>query len=141
MMKPNLIRIMFSLMILIPTQTLAQIMFLAPEFYETGNGPRSACMKDLDGNSTLDLVVANQASNNFSVLLNNGDGTFGCATNYNTGNVPHMACISDFDSDGDNDLAVVNRDSDDIHVYMNSRWYGQTAGNRKCLRGGRLKPE
>ena len=32
-----------------------------------------------------------------SVLLGNGDGTFGAATTYNTGNTPFSIALGDFD--------------------------------------------
>ena len=40
---------------------------------------------DLDGDLDLDLAVANYYSNNVSVLLNNGDGTFAARVTYGVG--------------------------------------------------------
>ena len=49
----------------------------------------------------LDLAVANGASNNVSILLGNGDGTFGTpATNFAVGEGPASVAVGDFNGDG-----------------------------------------
>jgi hypothetical protein len=68
---------------------------------------------DLRGNGILDLVVAqtlNGASTNHlvSVLLGNGDGTFGAPVSYRVGAAPVAALVGDFDRDGGLAVAVVN---------------------------------
>ena len=40
---------------------------------------------DFNGDGKADLAVANHGSNNVSVLLGNGDGTFQAAVNYGGG--------------------------------------------------------
>ena len=40
---------------------------------------------DFNGDGKADLAVANCLSNNVSVLLGNGDGTFQAAVNYGAG--------------------------------------------------------
>jgi hypothetical protein len=42
---------------------------------------------DFNGDGHLDLAVANQLTNNVSVLLGNGDGTFQPAVNYPAGSL------------------------------------------------------
>jgi hypothetical protein len=42
-------------------------------------------MGDFNGDGHLDLAVANQGSNNVSLLLGNGDGTFQAAQNFPAG--------------------------------------------------------
>ena len=54
----------------------------------------------------MDLAVANDWSNNVSVFLNNGDGTFSAKTDYTAGDHPISVFSSDLDGDGDMDLAV-----------------------------------
>ena len=46
--------------------------------YAAGNRPGSVFGADVDGDGDYDLAVANYESDNVSVLLNKGDGTFGC---------------------------------------------------------------
>ena len=43
----------------------------------TGNSPQDVSISDLDGDGDNDLAVTISRSDNVSVLLNNGDGTFG----------------------------------------------------------------
>ena len=47
-------------------------------------------------------------SNNVSVLLGNGAGGFGPATNFNVGSSPVSMAVGDFNGDGNQDLAVAN---------------------------------
>ena len=44
--------------------------------YPAGDGPQFVAIGDLDGVNGPDLALANELSNNVSVLLNQGDGTF-----------------------------------------------------------------
>jgi len=76
----------------------------------TGSGTYSVAVGDFNRDGKLDLVVANQASNNISVLLGNGDGTFQAAVNYGTGSGtgPTSVAVGDFNGDGKLDLAVAN---------------------------------
>jgi len=50
--------------------------FQSPVNYGTGDGPIGVFCADLDGDSDLELVVANRYSDNVSTLKNNGEGTF-----------------------------------------------------------------
>ena len=72
----------------------------------TGSGPGSVAAADFNADGKLDLAVANEASNNLSILLGNGDGTFQGAVNLASGNGPHSVAIGDFNGDGKPDLAV-----------------------------------
>ncbi len=53
-----------------------------------------------------DLAVANAGSNNVSVLLGNGDGTFQAAVNYPVGS--RSVAVGDFNADNKQDLVVTN---------------------------------
>ena len=61
---------------------------------------------DLNGDGNLDLVVANYISNNVSILLGNGDGTFQAQQTFATGANPDSVAVGDFNSDGNLDVAV-----------------------------------
>ena len=54
-----------------------------------------------------------------SVLLSNGDGTFGYELPHFVGNFPRQATTADIDNDGFCDLLVSNRNSNDISVLIN----------------------
>jgi glucose/arabinose dehydrogenase len=76
--------------------------------YTAGDGPHSMRAGDLNGDGRIDLVTANESSNNVSVLLGNGNGTFAPVVNYATGSVPKGVAIGDINGDGRVDLATAN---------------------------------
>jgi len=67
----------------------------------------------------MTVAVANNNSDNVSVLLNNGNGTFQTAANYDAGDYPIVVFAVDLDGDSDNDLSVANHFSDNVSVLMN----------------------
>ncbi len=64
--------------------------------------------------------MANFGSNNLSILLGNGDGTFQAATNYPTGTNPEALTLGDFNGDGIPDLAVANSGSNTVTILTGS---------------------
>src|SRR5712692_1885637 len=68
---------------------------------------------------TADLVVANSTSNNVTVLLGNGDGTFqeAAGSPYSVGNNPSSVVVTDFNGDGNLDFAVANQGDNTISVF------------------------
>jgi hypothetical protein len=86
-----------------------------------GNSPYSVAIGDFNSDMMLDLVTANEAasSNDVSILLGNGDGTFGTAANFPAGGTtPRSVAVGDFNSDGELDLAVANTGSDNISILL-----------------------
>jgi hypothetical protein len=68
---------------------------------------------------TTDLVVANSTSNNVTVLLGNGDGTFqeAAGSPYAVGKNPSSVVVADFNGDGNPDFAVANKDDNTISIF------------------------
>lgn len=68
---------------------------------------------DLDGDGSLDMVVANSAESDISVLINNGDGTFAdCSSPKTFAGLPngsHTVAIRAEDSDGNQDPTPATR--------------------------------
>jgi Flp pilus assembly secretin CpaC len=66
-----------------------------------------------------DLVIANSTSNNVTILLGNGDGTFQEATGspYAVGGNPSSVLVADFNGDGNPDFAVANKDDNTISIF------------------------
>lgn len=64
----------------------------------------------MTGDGNLDLIVPNQTSNNVSVAVGKGDGTFTAPVSSVVpgANRPQWAAISDANNDGSPDLVVVN---------------------------------
>jgi hypothetical protein len=73
---------------------------------------------DFTRDGHLDLATANSGSNDISVLLGNGDGTFQPAVQYAAGQGPDALVAGDFTGDGHVDLAVANNGSNDISVLL-----------------------
>jgi 6-phosphogluconolactonase (cycloisomerase 2 family) len=88
--------------------------------YSAGDGPTSVFCADLDGDTNLDLVVANSGGGNVSILKNNGNGTFQSAVDYGAGGGPWSVFCTDLDGDGDLDLAVANYYSNNISILKNN---------------------
>jgi hypothetical protein len=73
-----------------------------------GNGAYAVEAADFDNDGDRDLALVNTNSNNVSVLLNNGDGTYGASTEYAVGSSPQFLTLADFNADGNQDMAVTN---------------------------------
>ena len=73
-----------------------------------GFEPTSLAAADLNSDGHLDLVVADEGNNTFSVFLGNGNGTFQTRTDYPTGNDPVYVALGDFNGDDALDIAVAN---------------------------------
>ncbi|MDT9191001.1 MAG: FG-GAP-like repeat-containing protein, partial [Limnospira sp. PMC 894.15] len=80
--------------------------------FNTGSKSRAGdfLLVDLDGDRNLDLIVMNQGnSDQISVLLGIGNGTFSNATNFNSGdNYPYAIAVGDFNGNRKLDLAVAS---------------------------------
>jgi hypothetical protein len=101
-----------------------------PSDFVTGQGSASVATGGFTGNGKIDLVVANSGSNNVSVLLGNGDGTFQAAVNYDVGSGPQLVATGDFNGDGKTDLVVANSGSNNVSVLLgNGDGTFQTAVN------------
>jgi hypothetical protein len=75
-----------------------------------GQTPITLTVADLTGNGVQDIVTANGqfANNSVSVLMGNGDGTFGPASVYTAGENPQAVAVGDFNGDGVPDVVTAN---------------------------------
>jgi hypothetical protein len=78
--------------------------------FAAGTSPYTVAIGQFNGDHYPDLVVSNthRGSRKVSVLLGNGDGTFGAFTGYQSGPLPFYVAVADFNGDGRNDLAVAD---------------------------------
>jgi hypothetical protein len=106
------------------------VSFSSPVSYSAGGFPAAVAVGDFNGDGKPDLAVANNQSNNVSVLLGNGDGTFQTAQNFAAGGVPVAVAVGDFNGDGKLDVAVANPLSNSVSVLLgNGDGTLQTAQN------------
>lgn len=85
----------------------------------TNAAPYQVATGDFNGDGHPDIVTANSGSNNVSVLLGNGDGTFVRQVTYGAGNGPNAVAVGDFDGDGHLDLVVANSGDNTVSVLLN----------------------
>ncbi len=83
--------------LVMPSEAGAGALFSLPTSFPAGNSPRSVAVADLDGDTVPDLVTANAGygSDNVSVLLGNGDGSFQVAVPFAAGDQPRFVAIAD----------------------------------------------
>ena len=95
--------------------------FGAPVTYSIGSSSSYPAIDaaDVNQDGNVDLVATNYGANTVSVLLGNGDGTFGPASGYVVGQAPDRVVAGDFNGDGYPDLAVNNFSSQDVSVLLN----------------------
>src|SRR5205809_513550 len=93
-------------------------LFAAPTTYETGAGPESVAIGDLNGDGRPDLATTDSAGTTLSVFFNSGDGSFGGSVDYPTGSAPEAVVIGDLNGDGKPDLVSANRGGDTVSVFL-----------------------
>lgn len=85
-----------------------------------GHGASPNEPADFNNDGFVDLCAANFYDSTVSIVLGNGDGTFGPHTDVPVGATPTGLAVLDVDGDGDKDIATSNRDGDTISVILNN---------------------
>ena len=85
-----------------------------------GTAPYTIVAADFRANGKLDLATANSGSNDVTLLLGNGDGTFtqAPASPFPVGKVPYSLVVGDFNSTGRPGLAVANSTDNTISILV-----------------------
>ena len=73
-----------------------------------GWSPVFVAVADVNHDGKADMISANSASGDVSVLLGNGDGTFKAPTNFDAGWDPETVSVADVNGDGNPDLVVAS---------------------------------
>src|SRR5215831_1915448 len=97
------------------TQTVS---FSPATNFAVGNSPVSVAVGDFNGDGKKDLAVANENTNNVSILLGTGTGSFAAATNFSVGTRPRSVAVGDFNGDGKQDLAVANEGTNNVSILL-----------------------
>ncbi len=100
--------------------------FQTVKAYPTGANPSSIVAADFNGDGKLDLALTStplgsSPGNLVSLLLGNGDGTFGAPALFGAGYLSYSSAVGDFNRDGTPDLAVANGGSNTVSVLLNAQ--------------------
>ena len=96
--------------------------FKGPATFPAHLGPTSIVVADFNGDGNLDIAIANRTSNDVSVLLGKGNGTFNPQVKYSAGagTDPIAIAVADFNGDGKPDLVVADSGSKGVSILMNT---------------------
>ncbi|MDZ4752364.1 MAG: VCBS repeat-containing protein [Flavobacteriales bacterium] len=83
-------------------------------------GDREIFLSDVNNDGYLDALAVYMQDDQFSVLLNNGNGTFAAETIYNTGDMPMDIIAADYNGDGFNDVAVPLYSTNSVAYFANN---------------------
>jgi uncharacterized repeat protein (TIGR01451 family) len=89
-----------------------------PTTLATGGTPTAVVTDDFNQDGNEDIAIAQGSSNGVAVLLGNGDGTFGAATEFATGADPTSIATGDFNNDGVDDIVTADSGSGDISIVL-----------------------
>lgn len=100
----------------------AQKQFTLTPFTASERGPVAMVTNDFNADGNQDLAIVNQTTNNVTILLGRGDGTFSEATGspLSSGNGPVAVAASDLNGDAKPDLAVVNQTDNTVSIFLNN---------------------
>ena len=76
---------------------------------KVGKVPQSVVAGDFNADGLLDLATVNSKSDDVSVLIGNGNGTFQSAVSLGIGNIPMSLATADMNGDAIPDLVVAVR--------------------------------
>ncbi|HSS18624.1 MAG TPA: FG-GAP-like repeat-containing protein [Pyrinomonadaceae bacterium] len=80
--------------------------------------PAAIVSADFNSDGFIDLAMANQPTNNVTILRGDGQGGFPFGGDFAAGFSPTWLAAGDFNNDGHNDLAVTNLNSDTVSILI-----------------------
>jgi Flp pilus assembly secretin CpaC len=94
--------------------------FGAHKDFAAGSGPVGIVAADFINAGTPQLVVADKAGNDLSILLGNGDGTFASPVTLPSGAGPVALAVADLTGNGSLDLISANETANTVTVTLNT---------------------
>ncbi|HTS36328.1 MAG TPA: FG-GAP-like repeat-containing protein [Candidatus Solibacter sp.] len=97
--------------------------FKGPSTFGAHLAPDSVVVADFNGDGFLDIAIANRSSNDISVLLGKGNGTFNTQVKYAAGTGgpdPASIAAADLNGDGKPDLVVADSGTNKVSVLLNT---------------------
>ncbi len=76
--------------------------------FPVGREPRSVVAADFNADKIIDLATANGGTDNVSILLGQGDGSFLVEQGFGVGDNPSSLAVADINQDGAPDLVTAN---------------------------------
>src|SRR5262249_44195508 len=73
---------------------------------------------DLNHDGHLDLVTVNPTTNDATILLGHGNGTFGAGFSVPVGSLPTSVVLADVNKDGNLDIVTANSESNTVSVLL-----------------------
>ncbi|PQJ95046.1 FG-GAP-like repeat-containing protein [Chromatium okenii] len=107
--------------VLLNTSTSGTVSFAAKVDVTVGTRPTSVTSADVNGDGKIDLITANESSDNVSVLFNTStaEKVSFAKKDYVVGDSPARVTTADVDGNGRADIIVTNERSDTVSVLKN----------------------
>ena len=86
--------------------------------YGAGTGPVFVAIEDMNRDGAPDVITANSAGNNVSIVLASGGGVFQSPVRYAAGTNLNTVATGDLNNDGKADLVTANGSSNNIMVLL-----------------------
>ncbi len=102
-----------------------------------GASPQDVELGDLTGDGNVDVAVANEDSDDVSILTGDGTGTFTPTTSLFVGSSPEWLALDDFNGDEKLDVASANQGSNSVSALLNTTSFPAPVARTRRARAAR----